>query len=673
MDRQIMTGKSRAPADEVDAANETTSLIAHPDKPSTSAGAAGAHHNHNHNHTCRPTAGQFFFSPENPTIQAYYRFTVTPLTPFAALHIRPLDGPMSIQAHRNANANANEPNTSNTTNSTDTASSVSGLLRRSAVLPSHGTDPSGNWILVSVGARSGWARKHQFTQLGQDETKQFGNGSSSSSSLANMNSNTNATTFTKANTFRAKEGWMGNQVFLLDGKLMFGSDAPLFFFTNFLIAGCLIAYYAVILPHLYHLEKEHYQTQAATSSANLVPVSSSSSSSGGTFINTTFESPMQWTTHSITVISTSVLAILTVVSLWICALTDPGILPPISSPVKAPIPVNLNVAPAPVRTKDEENNFNVNVGDNDNQDDNDNENDNHKKELQSQSQSDEPQPQPQSAPTAEPRPIQIGGPLGYRYCSTCNIFRPPRAKHCNSCNVCVSKFDHHCPWVGNCIGVRNHRYFFLFLISVTALTVVVTCTCVRIFLETFQELEQNAGAGMDHGDGLISSTSREGVTTSYLILKSIRAETTAVVFAIFMALCAWSLASLACFHGLIITISQTTNERVRAVYDQLDNPADQGLLRNWVRAFCSTVPESRIPKDFSEIVHCCQARNERDASTGTMCRAAGDGDGDGDEGGTRSSTSVSAGSNEETVYNSIMAAEAVAEAVAAQGGIFYTE
>jgi hypothetical protein len=47
---------------------------------------------------------------------------------------------------------------------------------------------------------------------------------------------------------------------------------------------------------------------------------------------------------------------------------------------------------------------------------------------------------------------------GVRRCGKCNDnYKPGRAHHDSVTGRCVVKMDHFCPWVGNAVGIMNHK------------------------------------------------------------------------------------------------------------------------------------------------------------------------------------------------------------------------
>lgn len=75
---------------------------------------------------------------------------------------------------------------------------------------------------------------------------------------------------------------------------------------------------------------------------------------------------------------------------------------------------------------------------------------------------------------ARPAEVKVSGER--RDCKWCARFKPDRTHHCRLCRSCVLKMDHHCPWIGNCVGWRNHKFFMLSVLYAAVLCIFVGAT-----------------------------------------------------------------------------------------------------------------------------------------------------------------------------------------------------
>lgn len=52
---------------------------------------------------------------------------------------------------------------------------------------------------------------------------------------------------------------------------------------------------------------------------------------------------------------------------------------------------------------------------------------------------------------------------GLRFCAREKKYKPERTHYCSAIGRNVLKMDHYCPWLANCVGYFNHKFFMLFI------------------------------------------------------------------------------------------------------------------------------------------------------------------------------------------------------------------
>ncbi|KAF2071885.1 hypothetical protein CYY_006812 [Polysphondylium violaceum] len=140
-----------------------------------------------------------------------------------------------------------------------------------------------------------------------------------------------------------------------------------------------------------------------------------------------------------------------------------------------------------------------------------------------------------------------------KHCETCNFTKPARSKHCRICDKCISRFDHHCPWINNCVGEKNLKYFLLFVLSTAILCLYGAFLCGSI-MYSFVKVKDLFNLGF-HDNG------RWVPITTSMVVQFIAFETRSVLpLGILCIVISVFLFYFFAYHLYLVVKNTTTNE-----------------------------------------------------------------------------------------------------------------
>jgi len=148
--------------------------------------------------------------------------------------------------------------------------------------------------------------------------------------------------------------------------------------------------------------------------------------------------------------------------------------------------------------------------------------------------------------------VELGGPDSkpMKRCRKCFGPKPSRCHHCKVCRRCVLKMDHHCPFVNNCVGLRNHRFFILFLLELVFGCCVLVASLVPQLLTSLRNSANQTLANRIH------------VITS---------------FAVALIACS-ALAPFFYYHMQLVVVNETTLENMKSRSERMQHSMKQKQL-----------------------------------------------------------------------------------------------